>query len=146
MGYVIEFKDIDSRILCNNDKAIILCNYHNEISGVFNEYHKVSLGILLSDKLIRYSKEERNKRLIEEMDSLLLNNYNDKLLIKDIDMLFNPEYKIDVLKYFINLARIKKIAVIWNGMIKNGYIQYSEDGYLDYKRYLIKNYDIICVK
>lgn len=146
MGYEISAREIEKILLENNDKTIILCTSYKKIENELKEFYTVSLGVSLSDRLIRYPSEKRNEILLEEMDNLLLDSPNDKLLIKDIDILFNPEYKFDVLKYFSNIARVKKVVVVWNGIINNGYLQYSENGYSDYKRYLIRNYDIICIK
>ena len=146
MGYEVSVREIQKIFLENNHKTIILCTSYKNVENELKGFYTISLGVLISDRLIRYPSEKRDEILLKEMDNLLLNCPNDKLLIKDIDILFNPEYKLDVLKYFANIARVKTVIVIWNGIIANGYLQYSENGYLDYKRYLIKNYDIICVK
>lgn len=146
MGFEVNIREVDKILGKYNNKAIILCTNYKQFEDYFKGFNEISLGITLSDKLMRYPIEKRNDILLREADKLLLKNSHKKVLVKDIDILFNPEYKLDVLRYFINLARVKNIVVVWSGIITNGYLQYSENGYLDYKRYLIKNYDIICVK
>ena len=145
MGYEVSKKELRNILLLNNNNAIIICANYKNVVNEFKEFYEIPLGEMLSDRLQRYPIKSRNNKILEEMDKLILNNKRDKVLIKDIDILFNPQYKFDVLKYFSNIARVKKVAVVWNGVILDGYLQYSENGYLDYKKYLIKNYDIICI-
>ena len=125
MGYVLQVREINQTLIQQENKAIILCSNCKNIENIFKGFKIILLGSLLAEKLIRYPIEKRNSMLIYE---------------------FNPEYKIDVLKYFYSLARVKKVVIEWNGIISNDYLQYSEVGYLDYKRYSINKYDIICVK
>lgn len=146
MGYEVDIREINQILDEYSNKAIILCKSHNEFRDDFKDFREISLGIELSDKLVRYPMEMRKQILLEKMDDLLLISSHKKILVKDIDILFNPEYKFDILRYFTNVARIKNIVVVWSGILINGYLQYSENGYLDYKRYLIKNYDVICIR
>ena len=146
MGYVIGIREVNEMLIQQENKVIILCTTYKSIQSIFKDFKIISLGVILSERLLRYPIEIRNSILIQELDKLLLNTDDNKLLIKNIDILFNPEYKIDILKYFYSLARGKKVAIEWNGSIKNDYLQYSEIGYLDYKRYSINKYDIICIK
>ena len=146
MGYEVKVREVDQIFNKNNNKAIIICTNYRNVENVFKDFNEISLGINLADKLIRYPRENRNHIILEELDNLLLKSKHKEIIVKDIDILFNPEYKFDVIKYFTNIARVKKIVVVWNGVITNEYLQYSENSYMDYKRYLIKNYDIICVK
>ena len=146
MGYVIGIREVNEMLIQQENKVIILCTTYKSIQSIFKDFKIISLGVILSERLLRYPIEIRNSILIQELDKLLLNTDDNKLLIKNIDILVNPEYKIDILKYFYSLARGKKVAIEWNGSIKNDYLQYSEIGYLDYKRYSINKYDIICIK
>ncbi|MCB2286903.1 BREX-3 system P-loop-containing protein BrxF [Clostridium algidicarnis] len=146
MGFEVNIRDVDQILGKYNNKAIILCTDYKRFGNKFKGFSEISLGITLADKLMRHPIEKRSEILLREMDKLLLKSSHKGILVEDIDILFNPEYQFDVLKYFTNVARVKNIVVVWSGIITNDYLQYSEDGYLDYKRYLIKNYDIICVK
>ncbi len=146
MGYVIGVREFNELLIKDDNKVIILCGNYKSIKSAFIGFKIISLGAMLADKLIRYPIEIRNSILIKELDNILLNSNDNKLFIKNIDVLFNPDYKLDVLRYFYGLARAKKVVVEWNGRISNGYLQYSESDYLDYKRYSIDKYDIMCVK
>lgn len=71
--------------------------------------------------------------------------YPDNVVIKDIDVMFNPAYQVDVLKILTEARKSKPYSVIWPGRYENGTLYYSEQGYPDYKTYEVKNYDITCV-
>lgn len=146
MGIEVSIGELDEFIKIYTNRPVIICDKHESIIQEYNTFNLISLGIELSDKLVRYKADERDDRVLDELDKILNKNTNKQLIIKDIDVLFNPNYKFDVLRYFCNLARIKQVIVLWNGDISNGILKYSESGYLDYKKYIIKNYDIICVK
>lgn len=75
----------------------------------------------------------------------VLAQYPDNVIIKDIDVMFNPAYQVDVLKILIEARKSKPYSVIWPGRYENGTLYYSEQGYQDYKTYEVKNYDITCV-
>jgi hypothetical protein len=67
------------------------------------------------------------------------------VIIKDIDVMFNPDYKVDVLKILIAARKRKRYSVIWPGRFENGKLIYSEEGYADYKTYNLADYDVTCV-
>lgn len=75
----------------------------------------------------------------------VLAQYPDNVVIKDIDVMFNPAYQVDVLKILTEARKSKPYSVIWLGRYENGTLYYSEQGYSDYKTYEVKNYDITCV-
>lgn len=146
MGIEVSIGELDEFIKIYTNRPVIICDKHEYIIQAYNTFDLISLGIELSDKLVRYKADERDDIVLDELDKILNKNTNKQLIIKDIDILFNPNYKFDVLRYFCNLARIKQVIVLWNGEVSNGILKYSESGYLDFKKYIIKNYDIICVK
>ena len=61
-------------------------------------------------------------------------------------VMFNPEYKVDVLKILIAARKRKRYSVIWPGRLEDGKLIYAEEGYPDYKVFNIADYDITCVR
>lgn len=99
---------------------------------------------MLADELNKFNLKERSIRIRYCLDKVL-GILPDESVIKDFDVLFNPQYKIDVIVTLINACRRKKFAAIWPGIYKNGKLIYAEEGFADYKVYEVKNYDITCV-
>ena len=59
--------------------------------------------------------------------------------------MFNPDYKVDVLKILMAARKRKKYSMIWPGKCENGKLIYGEEGFSDYKIYDVEDYDITCV-
>ena len=75
----------------------------------------------------------------------VLESLPEQPIIKDIDVLFNPEYKVDVMKMLASAYKQKKFSLVWPGSYTDGKLIYSEEGYPDYRVYEIKDYDIMYV-
>ena len=99
----------------------------------------------LADELLACKPNRRSMKL-EQIFNKVLDRYPDGVTIKDIDVMFNPEYQVDVLKILIEARKRKKYSVIWPGRFEDGKLIYAEEGYPDYKVYEIANYDITCVR
>ncbi len=90
-------------------------------------------------------KPNRRSMKLGQIFSTVLAQYPDGVIIKDIDVMFNPEYKVDVLKVLQETRKQKPYSVVWPGRFEDGKLIYSEEGYPDYKVFNIDNYDITCV-
>ena len=138
MGTVIEYKDLP-----NDDYMLArLLVYYAKINNMNQPY---SIGKELADELLACKPNRRSMKL-EQIFNTVLDRYPDGVTIKDIDVMFNPEYKVDVLKILISARKRKRYSVIWPGRLEDGNLVYGEDGYPDYKVYKIADYDITCVK
>ena len=104
----------------------------------------VSLRKLLSEELLRIKPTRRTMQM-EKALLKVLEKIPVGATIKDIDVLFNPEYKIDVLRTMIDVNKKHSFKVIWPGTYEEGRLIYSEEGLSDYKTYEISDYDIVCV-
>lgn len=65
--------------------------------------------------------------------------------IKDFDVLFNPEYKVEVLRILVNACKTRTFSVMCPGVVQDNKLIYSEESYPDYKEFEIEMYDITCV-
>lgn len=137
MGTIIEFcrvPDDQSRI---NDLLVYFKTFPNMEAPV-------SLSKELADNLLACKPNRRSMKL-EQIFNTVLDRYPDGITIKDIDVLFNPEYQVDVLKILIAARKRKRFSVIWPGRYEDGKLIYAEEECTDYKVYEIANYDITCV-
>ena len=91
-------------------------------------------------------KPNRRSMKLEQIFNAVLDKYPDGVTIKDIDVMFNPDYKVDVLKILIAARKRKRYSVIWPGRFEDGKLVYAEEGYPDYKVFSIADYDITFVK
>ena len=137
MGIMIEM----SRLPDKKAMSSRLLIYMREIQKVSEPR---SVGKLLAEALLECKPNRRSMKL-EQIFNTVLDTFPDGVVIKDIDVMFNPDYKVDVLKILMASRKRKLYSVIWPGKCENGKLIYGEDGYPDYKTYDIENYDITCV-
>ena len=137
MGNVVEHSQItDERLLSRlvvYKKAIVELQESRSISKE------------LADSLLACRPNRRSMKL-EQIFNNVLDRYPDGVTIKDIDVLFNPAYKVDVLKILISARKRKRYSVVWPGKFEDGKLIYGEEGYADYKVYNIADYDITFIK
>lgn len=99
----------------------------------------------LADGLLECKTNRRSMKL-EQIFNTVLDRYPDGVTIEDIDVMFNPEYKVDVLKILVAARKRKRYSVIWPGRFEDGKLVYGEEGYPDYRAYKIEDYDIVLVR
>ncbi|WP_281522875.1 BREX-3 system P-loop-containing protein BrxF [Mogibacterium timidum] len=103
-----------------------------------------SINIKLAKELETLRPKRRTMQL-EACFNRVLDGLPDNVVIKDFDVMFNPAYKVDVLKILVTTCKRKPFSVIWAGRYEDGKLFYAEEGYPDYKVFNINNYDVTCV-
>ena len=104
-----------------------------------------SLNRELAERLLSIRPRMRSIQM-EKCLLEVLKQLSSNVVVKDIDVLFSPAYKVDVLKVLISAYKQHPFSLIWPGTYKDGKLVYSEEGYPDYQVYEISDYDIICVR
>ena len=120
-------------------QPIIYCHPNSALTT-----EAVSLNVPLAQKLISLKPGRRTIRLEQcfrqEIDSLPENP-----VIQDFDVLFNPDYEVDILQIMVSVGKTKPFQVIWPGKCEGGRLIYAEEGYRDYKVFEISKYDVTVV-
>ena len=137
MGTVIELNSLP-----NEDAMLSRLLIYMKVIKKINEPKSVSKP--LAEALLACKPKRRSMKL-EQIFNNVLDTLPDGVVIKDIDVMFNPDYKVDVLKILMASRKRKRYSVIWPGRCEDGKLIYGEEGFPDYKTYNIENYDITCV-
>lgn len=137
MGTVIELNSLP-----NEDAMLSRLLIYMKVIKKINEPKSVSKP--LAEALLACKPNRRSMKL-EQIFNNILDTLPDGVVIKDIDVLFNPDYQVDVLKILMAARKRKRYSVIWPGRCEGGKLIYGEEGFPDYKTYNIENYDITCV-
>lgn len=104
----------------------------------------VSINLELAQALKAF-KPKRRTMQIERCFADILAKLPEGVVLKNFDVLFNPEYKVDVLKIMVNACKAKPFSIIWPGSFDGSRLVYAEEGFQDYKTYDVKDYDITCI-
>lgn len=139
MGVIVPIRKFSGENQAGLLKPIIYCCASREI----NE-QAISMNQEIASALIKCRPRQRTMQL-EKCFSQAVSKLPERPVIKDFDVLFNPDYKIDVLQMMINVCRSKPFSVIWPGRFEDGKLYYAEEGYQDYKIYDVDKYDVTCV-
>ena len=107
-------------------------------------YQEVQINKELSKRLLEIPKDDRPKLVEKTLKSML--NYHVSIYIIGFEILFDPRYEIDVLKFFCEKARIINVAVKWPGRFSNGKLTYASYGDPDYHEYDCNAYQIQIVQ
>ncbi len=102
------------------------------------------LNVTLSKKLITLPPRQRSLRLESCLREILCGLPDDGI-IRDFDVLFHPDYQVDILRLLVTVRKRKPFRAIWPGRYKNGRLCYAEKGFQDYKTFSVSDYDITCV-
>ena len=137
MGTVIELNSLP-----NEDAMLSRLLIYMKVIKKINEPKSVSKPL---DEALLACKPNRRSMKLEQIFNNILDTLPDGVVIKDIDVLFNPDYQVDVLKILMAARKRERYSVIWPGRCEDGKLIYGEEGFPDYKTYNIENYDITCV-
>jgi len=144
MGSTIKLSSLNKDKLNKLLTPIVSCVNENKVTSYKKGYNVLSINEILSKRLLIYERDKRNLFVADELNKIIENN-GEPLLIRDFEILFNPEYQLDILKLFIIANRKKKIAVLWSGRYEDDKLLFAEPGYIDYKSYNVNDYDISCI-
>ncbi len=144
MGYTVKFDKIDKDSVLNENLLIVDCSGHLIRKSYCKEYTELNVNILIAERLIKVKDKKNNIDIIDEMNKCF-NRYTGNLILSNFQMLFNPDYKIDVLKFFIELSKYRKIIIEWSGYLEDGFLKYSKPEFDDYKKYNVTDCNVICI-
>lgn len=117
------------------EKLIFICNpslYMGALTEKFPEAERININLMLSEKLLGVSKRDyiRSGEYVQE----LLNNSNCLYILEHIDILFDPQLKIDPIALLKNLSRSRCLIVIWPGEYRDGVWSYANSNHPEYYR------------
>ena len=139
MGVIITSQSLERRGTTGLLKPIIYCNPSEQIIE-----QAVSVNVLLS-KYLSYVKPARRSMRLESCFNPVIDALPEDSIIKEFDVLFHPDYQVDILRMMVNACKRKPFRIIWPGRYSEGKLLYAEYGYRDYKEYIIQDYDITCI-
>lgn len=149
MGRIVNSRSLTAKELLRLVRlvpTVILCTDKPNLERAIaeNGYGQISLNLPLARSLsglepinIRTTITDKIREILPQGEPVYLTGY---------EMLFDPRYELDVLRIFIDLARRNKLIVKWCGRVNGETLTYAEQGYADYKRYKISDYDVVIVK
>lgn len=120
-------------------KPIIFCYSDKEL-----EKNSIALNVGIAEKLISV-KPKRRSFLLPQIFDTIISGLPKNSTIKDFDVLFNPDYQIDVLQLLIAACKKREFKIIWSGTYSDEKLIYAEPDCADFKTYDLEKYDVTCI-
>lgn len=133
---------INLRQLVTQQNIYRLIIYANDTYG--QESNAVSMNKRLAEEL-RKLKPTRRTMQLEKCFNKVLDSLPDRVVIKDIDVMFNPAYRVDVIRILVEANKRHPFSLVWSGRYDDNRLLYGEEDLADYKAFEISDYDIVCV-
>lgn len=99
----------------------------------------VNIGLMLGERLYKAKADGSPVNIANELDATRGEEHHD-ITLANTDILFSPEYELDVIKPLLQLGRNQRFYMQWPGEITGEKLTYSEPGRFDFKEYNIKDY------
>lgn len=113
-----------------------------ELDGITDD--AISMNVAIARRLADISPSMRSMRL-ESCFVSALSDLPEGVVIRDIDVLFNPTYQVDVLALLVSAYRKHAFDLVWPGRFEDNELVYAEEGYPDYRAFDIDRYDVTCI-
>lgn len=139
MGTVITASRFSPENQAGLSKPIIYCCPYGNL-----EQEAVSISMALAKEIEKIRPNRRTMQL-QKCFRQIISELPDGVVVKDIDVMFNPAYKIDILTLLITAYKKKSFSVMWPGTYIDGKLIYAEEGCSDFKVYSISDYDVTCI-
>ena len=145
MGTIYSNRALTASKLLKFQSPILLCVKRKDYVKAISDagFQTVDLNLPLAKNLIYRKEHETAPNVTEIVISLMPDG--SPVYLTDYEILFDPRYKLDVMKLFYEISRYNKLIVQWCGSFVNEVLIFAEPGYEDYAKYLISDYDITCV-
>ena len=99
----------------------------------------VNIGLMLGERMYKAKADGSTVNIANELDAIL-GRENRDITLANTDILFSPEYELDVIKLLLQIGRNQRLYIQWPGEIDGEKLTYSEPGRFDFKEYNIKDY------
>ncbi|MBR2547798.1 MAG: BREX-3 system P-loop-containing protein BrxF [Eubacterium sp.] len=139
MGVIIKARDLPALERSGIARPVLYCHSDKSL-----EEQAVPINVEMAKKLSAIKPNRRTMRM-EQCFQQVLGTLPDYVIIKDFDVMFNPDYEVDVLRIMCSAARTKSFRVLWPGKCEDGRLIYAEEGFRDYKVFEISKYDVTIV-
>ena len=146
MGTLIKNSKINIDTIKKTTIPIMLCSSAPRLKKIITEcnYQELSLNNELAKALVKKEVSIRPQLVADEVMKIV-SSIQGPVLLRDYEMLFDPRYNIDVIRFFYELLRRVKIVIKWCGAIDDNRLVYATPAHRDFHSYDIQDYDITCV-
>lgn len=120
-------------------KTTALRDVHERTGAPF-----VNVNLELSRRMLDLTGRQRALQLPRLLLEIVEKSDNELILLDNIEILFDVSLKQDSLRLLQGLSRNRTVVAAWNGSINNEQMTYATPDHLEYKRYPVQEYLVVC--
>ena len=145
MGRTYNNRTLAAKELPRLLSPVLLCANRPDFDKVIATagYQTVSLNLPLARSLVGLNVVDIQSSISYKIREVL--PLSKPLCLTDYEMLLDPRYELDIMRLFLDVSRRNKLIVKWCGATDGDTLIYAEQGFEDYKRIKIIDYDITVV-
>ena len=145
MGITINNRTLTASKMLTLPQPVVLCVSRADFEKAITEaqFYTLSLNLPLAKALSGKPAKELESGITGIVTSIMPKG--KAIYLNNFEILFDPRYKLNVIKLFCEISRHNKLIVKWCGVLENGNLTFAEPGYKDYNKYKISDYQISCV-
>lgn len=128
-------------IILNPDSRIVDMS-KLDIAGKFGLRY-INLGLILSQMLLDLTERQRALKMPQLVDQIIGCIEDKPAVLDHIEILFEPSLQQDPLRLLQGMSRNRTILAIWNGQVNNEYLTYAAIEHPEYRRYPIRDLNIL---
>lgn len=100
----------------------------------------VNLNLELSRRMLDLTERQRALQIPRILNEIIGSADGDVILLDNIEILFDINFKQDPLRLLQGLSRNRPIVAAWNGVIDNDYLTYAVPEHPEFRRYLVRDF------
>lgn len=135
MGVVISRRDLPAAIGQARQGVFVL---GPKVAAPANSF-VINIGLTLGRIMYETHAQRQPADIAGELKLILDGSCRD-IAIENIDILFAPNYGLDVIRLLLQVGRNQRLYLRWPGQIEGERLAYSIPGRFDYREYNIKDY------
>lgn len=139
MGEIIIVNTVDEILINDAHTSFVVCS--KKVNYKSWNLEEIAVNKILACALL-VRRNNQQSFLIDDVFHQTFKLGTQRIILKDFEILFDPEYKLDVLKFIENLSRRVKIIALWPGTYKDNILFFSKPDYEDYAAYKVSDYNI----
>ena len=98
-----------------------------------------NVNLELSRRLLDLTEQQRTLQIRQHLDRIVAAVHTRKIILDNIELLFDVGLKQDPLRLLQGLARNRTIVAAWSGLIENSSLIYADPDHPEYRRYPLGN-------
>ena len=103
----------------------------------------INVNLELSRRMLELTERQRALQLPGLLSEIVNAAQADRILLDNIELLFDVLLKQDALRLLQGLSRNKTVVAAWSGSVDGEHIIYATPGHTEYKRYRVQDFVVI---